>query len=360
MIKIIKHVEDLEPYETGWNRLAELAGNPLLSYEWFKACALTLHLKDALHIVIYVEQDRLLAIAPLVKVRRHNVYWLEIMGASRLCEPTDLLTESPEALGILLRSIRSLGYPLILSRIPADSSLHREYTGANSHHRSLTKSIPASTSAYIDTSGSWKHFEARISSRRRYEMRRKLKRCGKLGDVRFDITSPEPDELETAYQQAIRVEATSWKFRSGTSLAQRADLQQFFKTYLQLACAKKQVRMCFMYIGEHCVSMHIGIGFNATLWILKLGYDENWSRCSPGILLADATIRHCFEQDFTGYEFLGSHESWQNNWGIRQHDLTTLIVYPMSIRGLAGLSAHVGYAARKRVARNIRSLRQHA
>jgi len=360
MIKIISNVADMTPYESGWNRLAEQAGSPLLSFEWFKACALTLHIKDALHIVIYTEQDQLLAIAPLVKVRRHNTYWLEIMGTSRLCEPADLLAESPEALDILLRGVRSRGYPLILSRVPADSGLHHEYTDTNGRHRALTKLMPSSTSAHIDTRRDWSDFQSRVSSRRRYEMRRKMKRCTKQGNVRFDISCPEPAELEAAYQLAIRVEAASWKFRSGTAMVQRADLQQFFGTYLRLACARKQVRMCFMYIGDNCVAMHIGIRFNDKLWILKLGYDENWSRCSPGILLAEETIRHCFESDYAGYEFLGSHENWQNNWDIQHHKLNTLIVYPLSIRGLVGLSAHVGYAARKRVERNIRSLRRHA
>ena len=83
--------------------------------------------------------------------------------------------------------------------------------------------------------------------------------------------------------------------------------------------------------------MHIAIVAYNSFWVLKLGYDETFSKCSPGILLAMDTIEYSFKQQLTHYEFLGSNEKWQHGWPVLQHQYCALLIFPYSCQGIAGL-----------------------
>lgn len=348
MIEIIRTHTALARHLPAWRRLAGTHGSPMQDPDWCLAGLRALHPEAPPHIVLYREGGDLRAVAPLVRVRRHGVTWLELIGSARLHEPGDFLFETPGALAELLAGVRSLGLPLILGRIPADGPLSR-LPGLRPG-RILKRRIRSSSAAWIDTRGDVGQLENGVSARRRYELRRKRKRCEREGPVRFEIFCPTPENCDAVWRQAVRVEAAGWKSRKGSALAQQPALDAFFRQWLAAMCARGTARFCFMYIGDQCVAMHVGVEHARRLWIMKLGYDEAWGRCSPGILLADATIRHCYARNLEGYEFLGSFEPWQAHWPVQQHALGSLIVYPLSIRGLAGLGAHIGHVLRNRLA----------
>ena len=84
--------------------------------------------------------------------------------------------------------------------------------------------------------------------------------------------------------------------------------------------------------------MLIGLEYHNRFWVLKMGYDQKYSRCSPGILLINETIRYAFEHGLNSYEFLGSNEPWLRMWA--KHNLRNYVslgLYSPNIHGLAAL-----------------------
>ena len=84
------------------------------------------------------------------------------------------------------------------------------------------------------------------------------------------------------------------------------------------------------------------------LWAIKIGYDEKFSRFSPGTLLINETIRYAFEQGLEALEFPGSEDSWKRQWTHRCHQDVTAHIYPYTPRGLVALCFDLYRFARKK------------
>jgi CelD/BcsL family acetyltransferase involved in cellulose biosynthesis len=114
-------------------------------------------------------------------------------------------------------------------------------------------------------------------------------------------------------------------------------LHDFFRRYCATASRKGILRLFFYAVGGQPVAMHLGVEYARKLWIYKLGHDEAWSRISPGMHLANETIRYAFEHKLDGYEFLGSGEAWQHAWPVATHDYCSILIYPFSWQGVRGI-----------------------
>ncbi len=123
MIEILTDIKLLGTLKGKWNRLPELKGNPLITYEWFLACVNVLHSEESICVVVVQFNSRVNAIAPLVRVRQNNVERLRLMGVNTLGEPSDLLFDDQNFLQSLLCAIRDLKRPILLQRISADSPI---------------------------------------------------------------------------------------------------------------------------------------------------------------------------------------------------------------------------------------------
>src|SRR5690242_13778487 len=67
-----------------WNDLAAPFATPLLTFEWFEACAAAVCPPERLSIVVVRSAGRIMALAPLVTVKKMGIDHLEILGSSLL------------------------------------------------------------------------------------------------------------------------------------------------------------------------------------------------------------------------------------------------------------------------------------
>ena len=336
IIEIIQNKNALNSIASQWNERAKPFKSPLLSYEWFLSCTEAFYREEDIRVVVVRSGDNISAIAPLVIVKRNGIKWLELIGVSFLYEPCGLLYDSEDSLRALLKAILELRYPILLQRVPFNSPVARELS-ALTKFKGIFVNRATSSSAYISINSDWEAYYTSISSQRRYDYRRKQKRVKKKGEISMEIFYPDPKKLDQHLERSFRIEAAGWKGRKGSALLTNKKLQKFFRIYTELACRDGVLRIFFFNIGRESAGMLIGLEYANRFWVLKLGYDEKWARCSPGIQLTMETIRYAFENRLEAYEFLGSEEPWQNIWPHYCHTYSSLIVYPYSLYGLIGL-----------------------
>ena len=89
-------------------------------------------------------------------------------------------------------------------------------------------------------------------------------------------------------------------------------------------------------IDDAAAAARMTVEFGERLWELKIGYDERWAKCSPGIILMHETLRYACEKQLKGYEFLGHFEPWQQRWPLQTTHHATVGFYPFALAG--GLS----------------------
>jgi CelD/BcsL family acetyltransferase involved in cellulose biosynthesis len=102
--------------------------------------------------------------------------------------------------------------------------------------------------------------------------------------------------------------------------------------------------------GERPVAAQIASEWAGRLWIIKIGYDEAYARCSPGVLLMIEAIRWASEHGLRSYEFLGSDEPWIRPWSTGMCEHESVAFYPYTPSGLAAFGTDMAHALWRRVA----------
>jgi CelD/BcsL family acetyltransferase involved in cellulose biosynthesis len=103
--------------------------------------------------------------------------------------------------------------------------------------------------------------------------------------------------------------------------------------------------MCVLRIGGQPAAAQIAIESGSRFDLLRAGYDEQFSRCSPGMLLTAESIRYAARRGLRSYQFNGDVEPWTKVWTSREHACCSLRAYPFSPRGVCALGADAGRAA---------------
>lgn len=311
-LQILSTPDELPPLRGGWDRLAARFSTPLLTHDWFLAAAAALHAGDPLAVFIRRSGVEPVAIAPLVRRRRHGRTVLEFIGSEVLCEPSGILYARPADLRDVLRDVFAQGLPVRLDRV-GDPILAAELSAieggtAASLHKSL------SVSPWIRVDEPWVDFYGGISSRWRSARRRAMRKAEAGGDVRFEFASPDEREVGRLLDRFSGVEGRSWKGRLGTSIGESDGLARFFGLYGRAAARRGVLRTAFLEIGGTPAAGQIAVDHAGTRWLLKIGHDERFDHCSPGILLMHAALERAFADGVRRFEFLGNDEEWLRIW----------------------------------------------
>ncbi|SFI10275.1 GNAT family N-acetyltransferase [Planctomicrobium piriforme] len=341
----------LPSFEGSWRKLCDRAAGPIEQFDWVQACArMERRRGHQLDVSIVRYGDRVQAAAPLAVKRLRGLPWRMLLGADVLHEAMDLPHGSWTALNQLASHLAKSPLPLVISRVPIESStlvaLRKAFNG-----RGLMVERPEAACPFLPLDAGWVEPSKQLNSRRRADLRRALRRAEELGPVTFEILTPQLQEVLPLLAQAYEVEARSWKGEAKTALACDSVLREFFEDYALAAAAQGQLRICFMRIAQKAVAMQIAVVQSRKFWLLKIGYDVEYGRCSPGQLLMCETIAAAARQSLDSFEFLGRSEAWIDMWTSQSRPCRSLRFYPYSLAGLSALavdsSISLAYRSRK-------------
>ena len=265
---------------------------------------------------------------------------------------TDVFYQDQTSAQALAEAVVKRGLPVWFGHFPGESLfVDTLKKAARGKGYVLSNSLPGLS--YIRLDETWKDAEQKFSSSRRTEIRRRWKKARELGDVAVEVLKPAPREVDALLDEAITVEASGWKTRSGTAIAQNKNLQSFFRQYARLASEAGIFRLCFLRIDGKAVAVTIAAECHDAFWQFKIGYDETYKKCSPGTLLQIETVRHAAKEGFSIYEFLG-HAPWMKEWTTDEHPLNRLGYYPYNIAGAEAFFTDAVETVAKRVKSKIR------
>ena len=332
-VRIFEEFGAIDDEAKRWRLLSEDTNSPMHQYAWVKACSDAFAGK--LHLIV-VGNDQPGALGPFI-VRGRRLHRLECLGVDELYEPTDFPHSDPASLTCLVNTLVELRRPLLLRRILADSPVLTALRSAF-RWRGVLMTRPVTGYPWIELDSSWLEPEKKLSSSRRSSLRRSLRKAEEIGTVRYEILSPTPQELPSLLTESLQVEAASWKGRSGSALLSDTDRRRFFERYTAIACERGILRLCFVRIGGHAAATQIAVECGEGFWLLKVGYDETFARCSPGNLLMLETLKYAASRGLRTYEFLGSAEPWTEIWTDRLRPCVAVWAYPNNPRGMAAFT----------------------
>jgi CelD/BcsL family acetyltransferase involved in cellulose biosynthesis len=336
-VRIVQEFGSIDDEARSWTVLADESNSPMHQYGWVKACSSAFAPCGKLQLVVIGDAVQPCAVGPLV-MRGGRLNRLECLGVDELYEPTDFPHIDTSSLTELARALAELRRPLLLNRILVDSPvLTAVRTAFKSRGVVITR--PATSYPWIALDEGWSDPEKQLSPSRRSSLRRAQRKAREIGSIECEILSPRLDELNDLLLEFLRIEAASWKGRNGSALMTDVFRRKFFEQYTQVAAERGILRLCFLRIGSHAAATQIAVESSGRFWLLKVGYDETFARCSPGNLLMLETLRYASARGLRSYEFLGSAAPWTEMWTDRVRKCVSVRAYPNNVRGAAAFAS---------------------
>lgn len=328
-------VDNAQPMAHEWNTLHSHLDAPTSSPNWVLSCAESLKARSRFRLVVAYEDGAAIAFGALAQSAGILRPLTEPgRGAG---EPFDFCYRDADAAVSLLDAFATERLPLDLDRVPIESpvvaGLKKAYRG-----KGLVMLRPRGSCPYIDCQGGEDHTLGSLSSRLRQDLRRAARRAARMGELSFEMHSPRtPEELAPLWDTALKVEAAGWKGHRDSALLRHATIRPLYESYARRTAEDGTLRVAFVKLDGQPIAMQIAVETANRFWLLKIGYNEQFSKCSPGQLLMEWTLRHAARKSLLSYEFLGAHAAWTDRWTKLQRHNVSVRVFPYSLGGIVML-----------------------
>jgi CelD/BcsL family acetyltransferase involved in cellulose biosynthesis len=130
-----------------------------------------------------------------------------------------------------------------------------------------------------------------LGARKLKELRRQRHRLADQGAVAFEVAQT-PQAVEAAIEGFLTLEASGWKGRRGTALAQHPGDAAFVRSASVALAAHGQCEVVTLRAGTIAVAAAIVLRHQHRAFYFKLGVDERFARLSPGVQLTLELTRH--------------------------------------------------------------------
>lgn len=131
----------------------------------------------------------------------------------------------------------------------------------------------------------------RWSKNQRKKERRALRDLSEHGDVDLRVMWPQGDQVRTAVEHFLRLEAHGWKSDHGTAMAVSAMRAAFLRETCEAFARDRAFFVSELRAGNHVVATSVNFRSAALGFGFKIGWDADYEKCSPGTLHEHRWVR---------------------------------------------------------------------
>jgi CelD/BcsL family acetyltransferase involved in cellulose biosynthesis len=191
----------------------------------------------------------------------------------------------------------------------------------------------------------WDAMLKKLSKSFRQNLRTANNRAKAVEGLRIESANSLP-QLDAALQAFIEVEASGWKSSIGTAIKQSDPLKSFYGNLIRKFGPQGQCEIHLLRQNDRPIAGLFLLYSANTLYIPKVGYDEEFSRISPVQLL----LEHVFKQNehrpgITELN-LTSDAGWFDVWKPTKSPVSNVYVFNDTPRGIA---AHLAMQAAEKL-----------
>ncbi|MBM4073079.1 MAG: GNAT family N-acetyltransferase [Planctomycetes bacterium] len=306
-VEVVDNIVGLLPHLASWESLARraLAPNPFLEPWLLLPAARHLASSNELLFALVHDQDaRLLGFFPLRKRSRFKgmpMRVLELWKHSNcfLCTPLLDADEAETALVALLSWARrdKIGSGLIdTPLVNGDGPFPQAFADAcarlgqhalvDEHHERAFLKRTTSADQYL---------AATLSTGNCKELRRQRRRLAEQGHLE-SRTLRSGDDVDAWIRGFLDLEASGWKGKQATALANDASQRAFFTEMVREGTERGRVALLGLFLDGRPLALKCNLLAPPGAFAFKIAYDESFARFSPGTQLELDNIRWLHEQ----------------------------------------------------------------
>lgn len=179
----------------------------------------------------------------------------------------------------------------------------------------------------------WQAYEAFWSGNHRRHMRKAMKRIASEGGMQLlAYRNPPPDEIARLLQACFEVEHRSWKADAGTSVLASPGKQAYYQRLMEQMADWGCLHISLV---EHCdwpIAFSLGLTAKGVYFAPKIGYDESFSRLTPGQVLFHELLKQLHtERLVESVDFWGPITDATGKWVTHDYPRGRLILAPPRI-----------------------------
>ena len=333
MINVITDIREFQELRDEWNGLldASASWNPFLTWEWMRAWWTHLRETATLNVITVHEGGQLIAIAPLMLVRRGLSQRLEFIGIGGAgADYLDLIVRKghePPALDSLSRHFDEQQIALHLDHLPPNPlAAGLSLTGWNA--------IEASPDVcpFIDLSPhTWDSYLTSLGPSHRANFRRRLRGLEAKFTLSFKpVLSQEDRQLAT--DGLFLFHDQRWTCGGSTAFS-TTPLRAFHQDLTRSALDSGWLRMYALSLNDKLAATMYGFARDGRFYFYQHGYDAAYSRYSLGLVLMGLSIRAAIDERMREFDMLYGHEPYKMLWAARQRPLGRLMLFPPRLAG---------------------------
>lgn len=294
-LKIHKGLTGLSELENDWNILFNSIKEPTYTQSiiWHKAYLTYLVKNDLQSYFFCIYQDsQIIAILPFeIQLRKFYLLNFNTIGFSEHNHfgINDILTDSNKTVQLLfdfiyseLKKNRLIQWDLFyFKRVMASSNASKCIL------QDSYKTIESKTDdCFIIPIENFEDRSNLLSKRFKYDLRYSKKKMEGLGSIQIK-SSRNLKDLENAFKDFLFVEGSGWKGKegSGSAIKLNKELTLFYYEILKGFGKKGELEINIMYLDNNPIACQYNIVLNSSVFILKVGYIEDFKKVSLGHLL---------------------------------------------------------------------------
>lgn len=258
---------------------------------------------------------------------------------------------SGDAIMQLLRQARETGARAIVLRDMSLDGLAMQAIGEHLREAGLTfRVLQRINRACLDaTHDADDLLRSALDHKKLKELRRQRNRLADHGEVSFHVAR-SPDDVASALEIFLTLEASGWKGRRGTALRQNAGDTAFIRRATRSLAERGACEIVVLRVGDTPVAAGIVPRHVDRAYFFKIGIDERFAKFSPGVQLTLELTRHlCADPAIASADSTASaghpmiDPMWRGRLGIgdvliplRPHDpVVSMLHAALSLRRLA-------------------------
>jgi len=146
-------------------------------------------------------------------------------------------------------------------------------------------------------------------------LKKARKKLQKIDNVEYR-TCTEKHNIDACFEQFLTVEASGWKGSEGKSSAIKlnTNLREFYKQVMTGFSEFGQMEINILMVNEKPIAVQYAIILANTVFLLKIGYDEQYSKVSPGNMLLEEKLKSYLDQPHLKNVNLITDASWHRSW----------------------------------------------
>lgn len=172
---------------------------------------------------------------------------------------------------------------------------------------------PVERSPYVALDGGWEAYEQGLDRKLRSEIRRRRRRLDEQGELRLEVADGR-DRLDALLDEGFRLEAAAWKGEAGTAIASHEATLQYYRDGAEWARRRGILRLAFLRLDDRPLAFDYCLEEAGVHYLLKIGYDPEFRRYGPGIILRHEMLARAFSCGLSRYEFLGIDMPFKLEW----------------------------------------------